>query len=388
MKKISIIGAGYVGISLACLFSKKYEVSIVDIDEKKIITLNQNLSPIKDDKIIEFLNNYPNKFKATTDIEIVLGKTDLYILCLPTNYDATTNNFDTKALDLVISTITKSDPSTTILIKSTVPVGYTDDIKTRFANKNIIFSPEFLREGHALQDNLYPSRIVVGEDSKKGEEILKVFQDLSENEPIGFLMRSLEAESVKLFSNAYLALRVCFFNELDSYAITKDMRTTKIIEGVCSDNRIGPGYNNPSFGYGGYCLPKDTKQLLSNYKDIPQNIIEAIVNSNSTRKDFISELIISKTPKTVGIYRLIMKEGSDNIRDSSVQGIMKRIKAKGIKVIVYEPLLKEKSFFGSDIIDSLSEFKKVSDIIISNRYDKQLEDVKDNVFTRDIFGEN
>lgn len=388
MKKISIIGAGYVGISLACLFSKKYEVSIVDIDEKKIISLNQNLSPIKDDKIIEFLNNYPNKFKATTDIEIVLGKTDLYILCLPTNYDATTNNFDTKALDLVISTITKSDPSTTILIKSTVPVGYTDDVKKRFANKNIIFSPEFLREGHALQDNLYPSRIVVGEDSKKGEEILKVFQDLSENEPIGFLMRSLEAESVKLFSNAYLALRVSFFNELDSYAITKDIRTTKIIEGVCSDNRIGPGYNNPSFGYGGYCLPKDTKQLLSNYKDIPQNIIEAIVNSNNTRKDFISELIISKTPKTVGIYRLIMKEGSDNIRDSSVQGIMKRIKAKGIKVLVYEPLLKEKSFFGSDIIDSLSEFKKVSDIIISNRYDKQLEDVKDNVFTRDIFGEN
>tara|TARA_B100001939_G_scaffold68658_1_gene57231 strand:- start:4266 stop:5432 length:1167 start_codon:yes stop_codon:yes gene_type:complete len=388
MKKISIIGAGYVGISLACLFSKKYEVSIVDIDEKKIISLSQNLSPIKDNKIIEYLNNYPNKFDATTDIKTVLGKTDLYILCLPTNYDATTNNFDTKALDLVISTITKSDPSTTILIKSTVPVGYTDDAKTRFSNKNIIFSPEFLREGHALQDNLYPSRIVVGEDSEKGKEILKVFQDLSENEPSGFLMKSLEAESVKLFSNAYLALRVSFFNELDSYAISKEIRTTKIIEGVCSDNRIGPGYNNPSFGYGGYCLPKDTKQLLSNYKDIPQNIIEAIVNSNNTRKDFISELIISKAPKTVGIYRLIMKEGSDNIRDSSVQGIMKRIKAKGIMVIIYEPLLKEKNFFGSNIIDSLSEFKKASDIIITNRYDEQLEDVKDNVFTRDIFGEN
>lgn len=388
MKKISIIGAGYVGLSLACLFSRKYDVSVVDIDEHKINSLNQNLSPIKDSEIIKYLNDFPNKLKATLDIKSVLGNTDLYILCLPTNYNETTNNFDTKALDLVIGTITKYDSSKPIIIKSTVPVGYTDDAKIRFSNGNIIFSPEFLREGQALNDNLYPSRIVVGDESKKGKAILKVFQDLSENEPNGFLMSSLEAESVKLFSNAYLALRVSFFNELDSYAITKKIRTKKIIEGVCSDSRIGSGYNNPSFGYGGYCLPKDTKQLLSNYSDIPQNIIEAIVKSNKTRKDFISELIISKKPKTVGIYRLVMKDGSDNIRDSSIQGIMKRIKAKGIEVIIYEPLLKEKAFFGSSILNSLSKFKKLSDIIISNRNDEKLGDVKGNVFTRDIFGEN
>ncbi len=388
MKSISIIGAGYVGMSLACLFDQKYQVSIVDIDKKKLNLLKKNKSTVEDDGIKKYLKKNTNTFNVFSDIEEIINETDLYILCLPTNYDPELNFFDTKILDETIEKISTKDPTKTILIKSTVPVGYTENVRKKFRNKNIIFSPEFLREGSALDDNLRPDRIVIGDDGIKGKKLLKMLKDLAENEPDVYLMNSSEAESVKLFSNAYLALRISFFNELDSYAINKKIKSKKIIEAVGADKRIGQDYNNPSFGYGGYCLPKDTKQLLSNYKDVPQTIITAIVKSNSVRKDFISDLIIKKKPKVIGVYRLVMKENSDNIRESSIQGIMKRVKAKGIEVVVYEPLLKVNSFFGSKIISNINVFKEVSDLIICNRYNKDLDDCKKKVFTRDIFGEN
>ncbi len=388
MKNISIIGIGYVGMSLACLFGQKYQVSVVDIDKKKLELLKANKSTIKDQAITKYLKKNPKAFNVFSDIEKIINATDLYILCLPTNYDPELNFFNTTALDEVLEQISTKDPTTTILIKSTVPVGFTENARKKFNNENIIFSPEFLREGSAYDDNLRPDRIVIGDDGAKGKKISKIFNDLVKNEPDVYLMDSTEAESVKLFSNAYLALRISFFNELDSYALNKKIRSKKIIEAVGADKRIGHDYNNPSFGYGGYCLPKDTKQLLSNYEDIPQSLIEAIVRSNSIRKDFISDSIIKRKPKVVGIYRLIMKEKSDNIRESSIQGIMKRIKAKGIEVVVYEPILKEESFFGSKIISNIDVFKQVSDLIICNRFNEDLRDCKKKVFTRDIFGED
>ena len=383
---ITISGAGYVGISNALLLAQKNNVIAFDISTERVDLLNSSKSPIDDAEIEDFFKNKVLNFRATFDKEEAYKSADIVIIATPTNYDPDTNQFDTQSVESVIESVQSINNKAIIVIKSTVPVGYTESIKKKFNYKNIIFSPEFLREGHALYDNLYPSRIIVGDKSKNGQLIASLLKESAYKEDIEILLtNSNEAEAVKLFSNTYLAMRISYFNELDTYAEEHDLDSRKVIQGVGMDPRIGLHYNNPSFGYGGYCLPKDVKQLRSNYKDIPNSLISAIVDANSTRKDYIADSIIKKNPKIVGIYRLTMKTGSDNFRASSIQGIMKRIKSKGIKVIVYEPELHKDNFYNSKVLTDLDEFKKISSLIVTNRMNKELDDVNYKVYTRDLF---
>lgn len=389
MNNIVVAGAGYVGMSLSVLLAQRNNVVTFDIDPKRVETINLKQSTVADEDILEYLNNKDLNLEATSDKNYAFSNADIIFVCTPTDYDPIDNYFDTSSVDSVVKEFLELNNTGIVVIKSTIPVGHTEILKKRYSTERVLFSPEFLREGNALRDNLYPSRIIVGSDCSNGKLIAELLAQNSLNQEVSkIFMTSTEAEAVKLFSNTYLAMRVSFFNELDSYAMTASLDTQSIINGVSSDERIGNHYNNPSFGYGGYCLPKDTKQLLANYKDVPQNLIQAIVSSNSTRKDFIADTILAKNPKIVGFYRLVMKTGSDNFRSSAVQGIMKRLKAKGLEVIIYEPSLDEEYFFSSKVVKDLNDFKIQSDLIVCNRLDKSLEDVGDKIFTRDIFKNN
>ena len=387
--KITVVGSGYVGMSLSVLLAQHNDVTVLDIDSERVDKINNKESTISDTEIQQFLKQNSLSLTATLDKKMAYEGANFIVVATPTNYDLDTNQFDTNTVDSVVQDALNLSPQALVVIKSTVPVGHTRMLQEKFKTNRVIFSPEFLREGQALQDNLYPSRIIVGSHCKSGEEFADLLRQGSKRQDVETLfIRSTEAEAVKLFANTYLAMRVSFFNELDSYALANELDTRSIIEGVCLDERIGEDYNNPSFGYGGYCLPKDTKQLLANYEHVPQTLINAIVSSNTTRKDFIADEIRKLNPNIVGFYRLVMKADSDNFRSSAVQGIMKRIKAKGVEVIVYEPELVEEEFFGSKVITDLNKFKEMSDVIVANRKADCLKDVDEKCFSRDLFGDN